>query len=71
MLRPGGQVHIVDIDGTPSGRKARRPHRSPRLAGNSPERVLRALSEAGLADATENGRGGTRFGGYVFYRAAK
>jgi ubiquinone/menaquinone biosynthesis C-methylase UbiE len=61
-LQPGGQLHVVDVDGTPSGRNAR-------LAGSSPERVLHALDEAGLTGAAENGRGRARFGGFVFYRA--
>ncbi|AVT34029.1 methyltransferase type 11 [Plantactinospora sp. BC1] len=69
VLRPGGELHLVDIDGTPSGRVTRRAHRHPRLAESLPEWVLTALADAGLTDVAENGRGGTWFGGVVFYRA--
>ncbi len=71
VLRPGGQLHVVDVDGTPSGRGGRLRHRHPRLAGSSPERVLAALEAAGLTGVAENGRGSGRFGGYVFYRAGR
>lgn len=64
VLRPGGQLHLVDAAGT-GGRT------HPRLAGNAPERVVALMREAGLA-AAENGRGHRRgpLGHYVFYRAA-
>lgn len=68
VLRPGGQLHIVDIDGTPSDRKA---HRHPRVAQSRPELVLAALTEAGLTGAAVNGRERARFGDYAFYRAEK
>jgi SAM-dependent methyltransferase len=70
VLRPDGELHVVDIDGTPSGRRAGRAHRDPRLAGSLSERVLAALTDAGLTGVTENGRGRSRLGGVVFYRAA-
>jgi ubiquinone/menaquinone biosynthesis C-methylase UbiE len=64
VLRPGGELHLVDADGTPrEGRKSR-----PLLAGNAPDRVLALMHEAGLTDAMETGRG-QRLGGHVFYRA--
>ena len=68
VLRPGGQLHVVDVDGTPSGRKT---HGHPQLARNRPELVLAALTEAGLTGVAENGREKARFGGYAFYRAEK
>lgn len=73
VLRPGGQVHVVDVDGRPSGRAGRRgvAHRHPLVAGSVPERVLPAFGQAGLTDVAENGRGSMRFGGYVFYRAVR
>ncbi|MEO3819469.1 class I SAM-dependent methyltransferase [Plantactinospora sp. B24E8] len=68
VLRPGGQLHVVDIDGTPSGRNANRPHRHPRF-DILPEQVPAALADAGLTHATENGRSRQWFGGLAFYRA--
>jgi SAM-dependent methyltransferase len=71
VLRPGGQLHVVDVDGTPSGQAAgrRKIHRHPLVAGSRPERVTAALTEAGLTGVVENGRSSTRFGNVVFYRA--
>jgi len=73
VLRPGGQLHVVDVDGTPSGRSSAdgKAHRHPRVAASLPENVLAAMAEAGLTGVRENGRGKARFGGYVFYRAEK
>ncbi len=72
VLRPGGQLHVVDADATPSGRGGgRKPHRHPRVAQSRPELVLAALSEAGLTGVAENGRETARFGGYAFYRAER
>ena len=68
VLRPGGQLHVVDVDGTPSGRKT---HSHPLVARNRPELVLAALNEAGLTGVAENGREKARFGGYAFYRAER
>lgn len=69
VLRPGGELHVLDVDGTPSGRRAGRAHRDPRWAGTVPERVVAALADADLAGAAENGRVRNRFGSFVFYRA--
>lgn len=69
VLRPGGQLHVADVDATPTG--ARKRHRHPGLTAAVPERVLAALSEAGLTDVRENGRGTARFGAFAFYRATR
>ena len=73
VLRPGGQFHVVDIDGAPTRREARAGvrHGRQRFAGNLPERLLAALGDAGLTGVAENGRGNLRSGGLVFYRAGK
>jgi ubiquinone/menaquinone biosynthesis C-methylase UbiE len=73
VLRPGGQLHLVDFAGTPPkrGLSGHLIHRSPRLAGNLPDRVLAAMREAGLTDVAENGHGRSRFGGYTYYRATR
>ncbi|MFC7531887.1 class I SAM-dependent methyltransferase [Actinoplanes sp. GCM10030250] len=67
VLRPGGELHIVDIAGLPPGHRAARRH--PQLVGDLPARVLTTLRDAGLTDVAETGRGHRRFGDYVFYRA--
>ncbi|MEE6261602.1 class I SAM-dependent methyltransferase [Plantactinospora sonchi] len=69
VLRPGGELHVVDVDSTPSGRKAGRGHHSPGVSDSRPDQVLAALTDAGLTGVAENGRGRAWFGGYVFYRA--
>ncbi|GAA3267921.1 hypothetical protein GCM10020218_006520 [Dactylosporangium vinaceum] len=62
VLRPGGQLHVLDIAGSHAPR-------SRRLAATGADHVLAAMLEAGLTDAAENGRGRTRFGPVAFYRA--
>jgi len=72
VLRPGGQFHVVDIDGTAPGHGSGRLHNDPRVVASRPERVLAALAEAGLIGGTENGRSRGRLGrlaSFVFYRA--
>ena len=73
VLRPGGQLHVVDIDGGPARRSSRggRMHRHPLVAASTPERLLAALREAGLTAVAENGRQRTRFGACAFYRAER
>jgi ubiquinone/menaquinone biosynthesis C-methylase UbiE len=64
VLRPDGQLHIVDIDGNQS-------HRHRRVGGSTPEDVVAAMREAGLAEAARNGGATNRFGVFAFYRATK
>ena len=73
VLRPGGQLHLVDFADAPSrhGVGGRLLHRSPRLAGSLPDRILALLRDAGLTDVAENGDGSNHFGGYAFYRAVR
>jgi ubiquinone/menaquinone biosynthesis C-methylase UbiE len=65
VLRPGGRLHVVDAD--PSVPRGHRNH--PRLAHSSPDRVLAALTDAGLTGALQTGRSSGRFGAVAFYRA--
>ena len=70
VLRPGGELHVVDVDGTPSGDGWARRH--PRVAASRPELILAALREAGLTEVALTGRDRGRVAGaYVFYRAGK
>ncbi|GIM91972.1 class I SAM-dependent methyltransferase [Paractinoplanes toevensis] len=64
VLRPGGELHLVDAHST--GGRAH-----PRLADNAPDRIVGLMRDAGL-DAAENGRGHRRgaLGHYVFYRGS-
>ncbi|BCY11857.1 class I SAM-dependent methyltransferase [Actinoplanes sp. L3-i22] len=69
VLRPGGELHVVDADGTP--REGSNHHGHSRLAGHTPAHLVEVMTEAGLSGATGNGRGGGRrtLGHYVFLRA--
>jgi SAM-dependent methyltransferase len=73
VLRPAGQLHLVDFAGAPpkKGLSGHLIHRNPRLAGNPTDHVLAAMRETGLTDVAENGHGSSRFGGYTYYRAVR
>ncbi|KUL41349.1 class I SAM-dependent methyltransferase [Actinoplanes awajinensis] len=62
VLRPGGELHVLDV----VGEHAPRPSG---LAATDPDHVLAAMFDAGLTRPAENGRGRARFGRVVFYRA--
>jgi len=61
VLRPGGELHLVDVSGEHA-------HRSRHLTGNQEDRVLEALGAAGFGEAAVTGHGRSRLGGYTFYR---
>ncbi|MEV4349811.1 class I SAM-dependent methyltransferase [Actinoplanes sp. NPDC049596] len=68
VLRPGGELHLVDADGT--RRPGTRGHQHPRLAGHTPERIQAVMRRGGLTEVTETGRGHRRITGhYSFFRA--
>jgi ubiquinone/menaquinone biosynthesis C-methylase UbiE len=67
VLKPGGQLHVVDVDVTGSSRK----HHNAQVAGSTAERMLAELNEAGLTGVTENGRISSRLGVFAFYRAER
>jgi ubiquinone/menaquinone biosynthesis C-methylase UbiE len=73
VLRPGGQLHLVDFAGSPpkKGLSGHLIHRNPDMVGSLADRVLATMREAGLTDVAENGRGRSRVGGYTYYRAAR
>ena len=49
VLRPGGELHVVDADGT--RRPGARRHQHPRLAGHTPERIQAVMRRGGLRHA--------------------
>ena len=71
VLRPGGELHILDVDGSASGHG--RTARGPRVAAVLPDRLLPALREAGFSGVAQNGHGRFRFGDFrfAFYRAVR
>ncbi|MEG3637006.1 class I SAM-dependent methyltransferase [Micromonospora palythoicola] len=69
VLRSGGELHVLDIDGTPSGRGSAAAHRNARVAASLPERVLAALADAGLTGVAGSGGGKAWFGRFACYRA--
>jgi ubiquinone/menaquinone biosynthesis C-methylase UbiE len=73
VLRPGGELHLVDIAGPPPGKglRGRLGHHSPRLTGNRPDRVLAAIRGGGFAEVTQSGHGSSRLGDYRYYRAVR
>ena len=73
VLRPGGELHLVDVAGPPprKGLRGRLGHLSPRLAGNRPDRVLAAIRGGGFREVTQSGHGSSRLGDYLYYRAAR
>jgi ubiquinone/menaquinone biosynthesis C-methylase UbiE len=68
VLRPGGQLHLVDIAGHHHGRAGRRMQRNERLRDNAGEGIPDRMREAGLADVRTGERGRLRT---TFYRAAR
>ena len=74
VLRPGGQLHIVDIGGHTTahhGLAARWTKKNPHVAGNLGDAIPRLLTNAGF-DCTEVGTRKNRFiGQLTFYRAIR
>jgi ubiquinone/menaquinone biosynthesis C-methylase UbiE len=68
VLRPGGQLHLVDIAGHDHGRIGRRMQRSEHLRANVGEGIPDRMREAGLTDVRTGERGRLRT---TFYRAAR
>jgi ubiquinone/menaquinone biosynthesis C-methylase UbiE len=68
VLRPGGQLHLVDVAGHQHGRVGRRMQDSERLRDNAGDGIPDRMREAGLTDVRtgERGRLGT-----TFYRASR
>ncbi len=73
VLRPGGQLHLVDFAGSPpkKGLSGHLIHRNSHMVGNLADHVLATMRKAGLTDVAENGHGRSRLGGYTYYRATR
>ena len=68
VLRPDGQLHLVDIAGHHHGRAARRMQRTEHLRDNAGEGIPNRMREAGLTDVRTGERGRLRT---TFYRATR
>jgi ubiquinone/menaquinone biosynthesis C-methylase UbiE len=68
VLRPGGQLHLVDIAGHHRGRAGRRILRNEHLRDNAGEGIPNRMREAGLTDVRTGERGRLRT---TFYRATR
>ena len=72
VLRPGGSLHLLDIDGEMGGHGpflARRLHGGPRLADNRADVVTALMSDAGLSHPAAVDHRVKRIGRLTFYRA--
>jgi ubiquinone/menaquinone biosynthesis C-methylase UbiE len=68
VLRPGGQLHLVDIAGHHHGRFGHRMLRNEHLRDNAGEGIPNRMREAGLTDVRTGERGRLRT---TFYRATR
>jgi ubiquinone/menaquinone biosynthesis C-methylase UbiE len=68
VLRPGGQLHLVDIAGHDHGPFGRRMRRHEQLRDNAGEGIPNRMREAGLTNVRTGERGRLRT---TFYRASR
>ncbi len=68
VLRPGGQLHLVDFGGHHGGVFGRWVHRSEVLRDNAGDGIPDRMREAGLIDVRVAGRGGL---GVTYFRAGR
>lgn len=68
VLRPGGQLHLVDVAGHHHGRFGRRMQRSEHLRDNAGEGIPDRMRAAGFTDVRTGERGRLRT---TFYRASR
>jgi ubiquinone/menaquinone biosynthesis C-methylase UbiE len=72
VLRPGGSLHLLDIDGPMGGHDpflARRLHGGPRLQDNRRDIITALMREAGLSNPAEVAHRVKRIGRLTYYRA--
>lgn len=73
VLKPGAAFHMLDFarpDSKSAGRLTRLLHSSHRLKGNSDERILSLMSQAGLSDARRRGARRLLVGHVAYYQAS-
>ena len=68
VLRPGGQLHLVDFGGHHGGLVGRWVHRNEHLRANVGDGIPNRMRAAGLADVRTAGRGRL---GVTYYRAGR
>jgi ubiquinone/menaquinone biosynthesis C-methylase UbiE len=73
VLRPGGQLHLIDFGGAGHGLGAllaRLVHREESLRANTDDGLTALMRAAGLTEAAETGQRGSLVGQLILYRAA-
>jgi ubiquinone/menaquinone biosynthesis C-methylase UbiE len=72
VLRPGGQLHLVDISGIgPIHRLLAKRAHGARLTHDAPDELLALLRQAGMTDLAASERRSFPLGRYAFYRASR
>jgi ubiquinone/menaquinone biosynthesis C-methylase UbiE len=74
VLKPGGRLEMLDFDGPDGGLHGalgRLLHAHARLRGNSEDRVLRLLTEAGFSGVRRTASTRAFFGRLAYYQAAQ
>lgn len=73
VLKPGGRLELLDFDGPDGGLHGalgRLLHSHARLRGNSEDRVLQLLADAGFAGVRQTGSTRAFFGRLAYYQAS-
>jgi SAM-dependent methyltransferase len=74
VLRPDGQLHVVDIGGRADpadGRMARRAHHNHHLQDNWNDAIPDLLRRTGFTAVTETGHAVGAMGRFTFYRGSR
>jgi hypothetical protein len=74
VLRPGGELHLLDFGGAGHGLGAflaRLVHREASLQANTHDGLTTLMREAGFAQADEVEQRSSLFGGLIYYRATR
>jgi ubiquinone/menaquinone biosynthesis C-methylase UbiE len=73
VLRPGGQLHIVDMTATGSIHRLlrRRAHHHAHYAHSRPDELVALLRQAGFTDITATEAASLRLGKHAYFRASR